>query len=172
MSNGPTDKSMTLRCTERKAAATKYISAPITVRGQPHTPQEIIAGYQAPLDARASLKAARLQVRTGLVARQAADAAMEAQDEIVQSWVDSTFGPDSQQAMDFGYAAKRTPKVTATEKVEAAEKAKATRQALGTKGKKQKKDAKKKLAAAAAQPPVLPQPTTGNGTSGQTPSKS
>jgi len=172
MSTGPTDKSMTLRCTERKTAATKYISAPITVRGQAYTPQEIIAGYQAPLDARANLKAARLQVKNGLVARQAADAAMEAQDEVVQSWVDATFGPDSQQAMDFGYAAKRTPKVTATEKVQAAEKAQATRKALGTKGTKQKKQAKKQLATAAAQSPEPPAPTAGNGTSAQTPSKS
>jgi hypothetical protein len=172
MTKGPSDKSTTMRCTERKNAAIKYISAPITVRGQVHTPQEIVAGYQAPLDARANIKAARLEVKNGLAARQAVDAAMEAQDEIVQSWVDATFGPDSQQAVDFGYAAKRAPKVTATERVQAAEKAKATRKALGTKGKKQKKAAKKQLAAAAAQSPELPEPKTGNGTSAQTPSKS
>ncbi len=162
----PTAK-MALRCAERKAAATKYITAPFVVRGQTHTPQEIIAGYQAPLDARANLKAARLQVKTCLAARVAADAAMEVQDEIVQSWVDTTFGPDSPEATAFAFTQRRTPKVTATEKVQAAEKAKATRKALGTKGKKQKKAAKKQLAEGAIQPP-LPAPGT---PPGNTPSK-
>jgi hypothetical protein len=164
MATGPTDKTMTLRCTERKQAATKYITAPITVRGTAHTPQEIVAGYQAPLDARANLKTARLQVKNGLATRAAADAAMEVQDEIVQSWVDATFGPDSQQAVDFGYAPKRAAKVTATEKVEAAAKAKATRTALGTKGKRQKKVAKKQLAATGAEPAQPPTATPPPGT--------
>jgi hypothetical protein len=169
MSDGPTDKTMSLRCTERKQAAMKYITAPITVRGQSHTPQEIAAGYQAPLDARANLKAARLQVKNGIATRTAADAAMEVEDEIVQSWVDATFGPESQQAVDFGYAPRRTAKVTATEKVQAAEKAKATRKALGTKGKKQKEEAKKQLATAgAAQQTEPPAATPAPGTT-QTP---
>ncbi|HTQ47879.1 MAG TPA: hypothetical protein VMI75_34215 [Polyangiaceae bacterium] len=168
MATEPTDKTMTLRCTERKQAAMKYITAPITVRGQSHTPQEIVAGYQSPLDARANLKAARLQVKTGLATRAAADAAMEVQDEIVQSWVDATFGPESQQAVDFGYAPRRTAKVTATEKVQAAEKAKATRKALGTKGKKQKEEAKKQLATVGAQQTEPPAATPGPGTT-QTP---
>lgn len=169
MSREPNDKAMTLRCTDRRNAATKYITGPITVRGQTHSPQEIVAVYQAPLDARANLKAARLEVKHLLLARQAADDAMEIQDEFVQSFVDTTFGPDSQEAVDFGYATRRTPKVTATEKVEAAQKAKVTRKALGTKGKKQKKQAKKDLAAAGAQPAVQP---AAPGEAPPTPSKS
>ncbi len=123
MSRELTDKSMTLTCTERKQAAMKYITGPITVRGQTHAPQEIVAVYQAPLDARAEPQGGS-PPGEGRPGRTHCGGRRDGtQDEFVQSWVDATFGPESQQAVDFGYAPKRTAKVTATEKVQAAAKA-------------------------------------------------
>ncbi len=77
----------------------------------------------------------------------------------LQSWVDATFGPESDQAVAFGYAKKQKTKVTATERAPAAAKAKQTRRALGTKWPKQKKAAKEQLvqpAEAPAEPAATP----------------
>jgi hypothetical protein len=136
-----------VKCTQRKEAVAKYVTAPITIRGVTYTPQALDAGYQACIDTRTSLALARQQSKRALQARQQADAQMQTQDEALQSWVDATYGPESDQAVAFGYATKPKAKATATEKAAAAVKAQQTRKALGTKGPKQKKTAKRQLAA-------------------------
>jgi hypothetical protein len=144
---GQNQAKVTEKCTQRKEAVAKYVTAPITIRGQSYTPQQLEAGYQSCIDTRAALALARQQSKRALQARQQADAEMQTQDEALQSWVDATYGPQSDQAVAFGYATKPKVKATATDKAAAAVKAQQTRKALGTKGPKQKKAAKKQLAA-------------------------
>jgi hypothetical protein len=159
---GKNQSKVTAQCTQRLNAVEKYVTAPITIRGVTYTPQQFVAGFQGCIDTRNALSVARQQSRRALQARQQADALMQTQDEALQSWVDATYGPESDQAVAFGYATKPKAKATATEKAAAAVKAQQTRKALGTKGPKQKKAAKKQLAAQqeAETPAAMPAATT------------
>jgi hypothetical protein len=81
----------------------------------------------------------RGQVAAALVAKNQADAAMGAFDAGMRDWVATTFGPASQQAVDFGYAKKPRAEPTVEVKAAANVKAQATRQARGIVGPKQRK---------------------------------
>jgi hypothetical protein len=128
------------KCTQRKAAAEKYVPATgtIPVHAQPYTQQQVEAIYQAPLDARQNLVNLRGQVAAALAARKQADAAMSTFDAGLKDWVSTTFGPTSQASQDFGYARKQAAKPSVATKAEAQAKAEATRKARGTKGPKAK----------------------------------
>ena len=96
------------RCTQRKAATSEYVPSKgtILVHAQAYTEQQVESVYQACLDTRATLVNLRGQVAAALTARKQADATMNAFDAGMKDWVGTTFGPQSQQAVDFGYAKK------------------------------------------------------------------
>ena len=126
------------KCTQREAAAQQYVpkAGTITVHAQQYTQQQVVGVYQACLDTRQTLVNLRGQVAAALVAKNQADATMSAFDAGMQAWVATTYGPKSQQAVDFGYAKKAPTKPTVKEKAAAQTKAEATREARGTKGPK------------------------------------
>jgi hypothetical protein len=108
------------------------------------------AVYQACLDTRTVLTNLRGQVAKALAARNAADAAMTALDAGLEEWVDVTYGPTSQAAVDFGYAKKPVAKPDVATKAAAVQKGQATRKLRGTLGPKQRQ---KVTAAAPASTP-------------------
>ncbi len=143
------------KCTQRKAAASQYIpaSGTITVHAQPVTQQQVEGVYQTCLDTRKTLVNLRGQVAAALAARKEADAAMKSFDVGLKDWVSTTFGPTSQQAVDFGYAKKQPSKVKVADKAVAVQKAEATKKARGTGlGSKQLKKITAPAPAAAATP--------------------
>jgi hypothetical protein len=143
------------KCTQRITALKTYATkGKISVHGTPTSEPQALAVYQACLDTRTTLTNLRGQVAVALAARIAADAAMKVLDAGVEAWVEATFGPTSQAAVDFGYAKKPVAKPTAEAKALAAQKAVATRNARGVSGKKKraKVTAAAPVAAAAATP--------------------
>jgi len=108
------------------------------VHGTPATEPQAEAVYQACIDTRATLTNLRGQVAAALAARNTADAAMKTFDAGLESWVEATFGPTSQAAVDFGYAKKPVAKPTVAVKAAAVKKAQATVKARGVVGKKKR----------------------------------
>ena len=143
------------RCTQRKAAASEYVPSKgtILVQAQAYTQQQVEAVYQTCLDSRATLVNLRGQVAAALTARKQADDAMNTFDAGMRSWVDVTFGPKSQQAVDFGYTKKPPVKQLVETKAKAVVKAKATREARGIVGPKKRKQ----IFAAPAATPAAPE---------------
>jgi hypothetical protein len=145
-------------CSKRITALKQYASkGQMSVHGQPVTEANAEAIYQACIDTRTTLVNLRGQVDAALAARNAADAAMSAFDAGLESWVDVTYGPKSQAAVDFGYAKKAPVKPTVVEKAAAVAKAQATRKAHGIQGKRQRA----KATAEAPATPTPPAPPTG-----------
>jgi hypothetical protein len=126
------------RCTQRAAAVEQYVpkTGTIVVHAQPYTEQQIETVYQTCIDARHTLVNLRGQVAAALAAKNQADAAMKTLDVGLRDWVATTFGPKSQQAVDFGYAEKEPAQPTVEVKAAAQTKAVATRKARGTVGPK------------------------------------
>jgi hypothetical protein len=126
------------KCTQREAAAQQYVpkTGTVTVHAQQYTQQQVVGVYQACLDTRQTLVNLRGQVTAALAAKNQADATMGTFDAGMEAWVATTYGPQSQQAVDFGYAKKAPAKPTVKEKAAAQTKAEATRAARGTKGPK------------------------------------
>ncbi|HEY3815975.1 MAG TPA: hypothetical protein VGL81_02335 [Polyangiaceae bacterium] len=148
------------RCTQRKAAAMKYVpaSGTITVHSQQYTQQQVEGVYQTCLDTRQTLVNLRGQVAAALAEKNQADVTMNAFDEGMRDWVATTFGPKGQQAVDFGYAAKAPAQPTVDVKAAAKQKAKATREVRGTMGPKARlKVTTASVAAEAAAPTAAPQ---------------
>jgi hypothetical protein len=145
-------------CTQRKAAAKKYVpsSGTILVRTKPYTEQQVEDVYQACIDTRANVVSLRGQLSTAVIARRQADAAMAAFDVGLKEWVNLNFGPTSQQAVDFGYAKKTPAKPDVATKAAAQVKAKATRQVRGTKGPKARRKVTAAPEAASAATPEVP----------------
>jgi len=143
------------KCTQRITALETYATkGKISVHGTLTSEQQAQAVYQACLDTRTTLTNLRGQVAAALAARIAADAAMKVFDPGVESWVEATFGPTSQAAVDFGYAKKPVAKLPVAVKALASKKAVATRDARGVTGKKKRKEvtAAAPVVAAAATP--------------------
>jgi hypothetical protein len=142
------------KCTQRIDALGTYATkGKMTVHGAPVTEAQATAVYQACLDTRKQLASLRGQVTTALAARNAADAAMSAFDVGLEAWVDTTFGPTSQAAVDFGYEKKPVAKPTVAVKAAAVQKAQVTRKVRGIKGPKQRKEV-------TAEAPVAPPAAT------------
>jgi len=157
-----TNSSITVaKCTQRSAAAQQYVpkKGTILVHSQPYTQQQVETVYQTCLDTRQTLVNLRGQVAAALVAKNQADAAMNTFDTGMRDWVATTFGPKSQQAIDFGYARKPPAKPTVSVKATAQSKAKATRAARGTTGPKQRKKVTAPVVASPA-PTTAPAPVT------------
>lgn len=132
---------MVATCSQRiKAVETYATKGKILVHGTPATEQQAVAVYQKCLDTRTTLTNLRGQVAAALAERRQADAAMKAFDAGLESWVEATFGPTSQAAVDFGYAKKPVAKPTVAVKAAAVKKAVATRNARGVTGKNKRKE--------------------------------
>ena len=147
MATKTNNSSTVSKCTQREAAAQQYIpkKGTILVHSQPYTEPQVETVYQTCLDTG--------QVTAALAAKNQADATMSIFDVGLRDWVATTFGPKSQQAIDFGYARKPPAKPTVSVKATAQTKAKATRTARGVVGPKQRKKITAPLAA-------TPAPTT------------
>jgi hypothetical protein len=144
------------KCTQRIDALGTYATAgKMTVHGASVTEAQATAVYQACLDTRKQLTSLRGQVAAALAARRAADAAMTAFDAGLQAWVETTYGPTSEAAVDFGYAKKPAVKPTVAAKAAAVQKAQATRKVRGTLGPK----ARQKVTAEAPVAPPAAAPT-------------
>jgi hypothetical protein len=157
MTNKDNQNEAVAKCTQRIDALGTYAPAgKMTVHGATVTEAQATAVYQACLDTRKQLTSLRGQVTAALAARKAADAAMTVFDVGLEAWVETTFGPTSQAAIDFGYARKPVAKPTTAVKAAAAQKAKATRKVRGVLGPKQRKEltAEAPVAPPAATPPA------------------
>jgi hypothetical protein len=151
ISSTPSQVKVVAKCSQRITALGTYATkGKISVHGTSTTEQQAVAVYQACLDTRTTLTNLRGQVEVALAARNAADATMKAFDAGLESWVEATFGPTSQAAVDFGYAKKPVAKPTVAVKAAAVQKAQATVKARGVVGKKKRKEV---TAAAPSAPP-------------------
>ena len=159
MATKTNNSSTVSKCTQRAAAAQQYIpkKGTILVHSQPYTEPQVETVYQTCLDTRQTLVNLRGQVTAALAAKNQADATMSTFDVGLRDWVATTFGPKSQQAIDFGYARKPPAKPTVSVKATAQTKAKATRTARGVVGPKQRKKITAPVAAAPA-PTTAPAP--------------
>ena len=145
------------KCTQRIDALGTYATkGKVTVHGASFTEAQAAAVYQACLDTRKQLSSLRGQVTAALAARKAADAAMTAFDGGLEAWVETTFGPTTQAAIDFGYAKKPVAKPPVAVRAAAAVKAQGTRKVRGILGPKQRKEltAEAPVAPPAAQLPA------------------
>jgi hypothetical protein len=135
------DDAITALCNDRIAGLRQYTKgvATISVKGTQYKPAVLIAVYQKCIDTRTALAAIRAQETAALAARDQADAARKAVDASVLGWAVEVYGPNSPQALTFGYVAPNPAKPTVDTRAKAVAKAKATREARGTAGKKQKK---------------------------------
>jgi hypothetical protein len=156
MTNKDNQNKTVAKCTQRIGALGTYATnGKVTVHGATFTEVQATAVYQACLDTRKQLTSLRGQVAAALAARRAADAAMSAFDVGLESWVETTFGPASQAAVDFGYAKKPVAKPGVAVKAAAAVKAQDTRKVRGILGPKQRKEL---TAEAPVAPPAAPPP--------------
>jgi hypothetical protein len=146
-------------CTQRQLALNKHGKAktPMSINGEQLKLADVIGIYQASLDILAEVSTKRAELETALTNRATIEAKRRATDTGLRAWVTGEFGPDSQQARDFGFLPKKTTAKTAETKHTAVLKMKATRDARHTMGKKQKQKIKGTIVAPAA--PAAPAPT-------------
>jgi hypothetical protein len=110
----------------------------ISCSGTSYTSVQLVAIYQKCIDTRQALVGIRNQEAVAMTARDAADAARKAVEPGLIQWAVNTFGDESQQAKDLGYAPRNPTPPSAGVVAQAVTKAKATREARGTTGKKAK----------------------------------
>lgn len=111
----------------------------ILYKGNKVTVVQARALYQACLDTRKDLDAARAQEKSALVKRRLSDAQRKGIDSTVLDWAANTYGPDSPQAKAIGYEAPNPTQPTTAVKAQAVAQAQATKKAHGIMGKKQRK---------------------------------
>jgi hypothetical protein len=141
----------------RIAALRKYVTDPklqIPSGDGLLTPSEILAQFQTSLDQHAAVNAARAAYKAALAARDAMAAKHRVFDEALKYWVLFSFGPESTQAREFGYALRKPPQMTAEARALAVARNKATREKRGTMGKRERLKIKGTLPA----PPDAPDP--------------
>ncbi len=147
------------KCTQRLTALKAYVAptATIFIDGVSHTAADVEGIYQTCLDSRAALATARAEVKPLMAKRATAEAARRAADRNLKPYVIAQFGPDSKQAIDFGFPPRKKTARTVEQKAQAVDLALATRKARHTMGSKQKAEIKGTL----PQPPpaVTPAPT-------------
>jgi hypothetical protein len=127
-------------CGQRLTALKKHVRSKtaMKVSGQPKKLADLVAVYQAAVDTRAALIPQRAAYDKALAARDDAEAARVATDKELRVWVVNEFGPDSQEAAEFGFLPPKVTEKSAETKATAVKKLRATREARGTKGKRQK----------------------------------
>jgi hypothetical protein len=162
------------QCNQRIQGLTKYVSpnTEILSDGKTLKVADVTAIYQACLDARAALLAKRAELKAALNVSGAAEAAREAIDPDIRSWVLLKFGAKSQEAHEIGVQPRKVGKASVATKAQGLEQAAATRKARHTMGKKQRGEIKGTVPdltppgdpAKTAPPdpaPPAPQPTNG-----------
>lgn len=163
--NNPNNAVVIDKCVQRLTALKAHVTPKekIAINGTPHTAADVEAIYQACLDSRARVAAARADLKIALDERGSKEAARRAADRALKPWVNAQFGEGSKQALEFGFPPAKKPARTPEEKLLSAKQAKATREARHTVGPKAKLDIKGKLPETSAPadgptptPPVAP----------------
>lgn len=126
-------------------------STVIPIDGEPYTPTELSAIFQAEIDTGKAVAPARGTWKKAVADAKAAKAAAAAVRPGFEQWVQANFGKDPQALADFAVPAKKARVVSPATKVESAQKAAATRAAGGKRAAKQKQ-------AATATPASTPTP--------------
>jgi hypothetical protein len=127
--------------TKRLTALRAYVKTgktEIGIGGVNYKLPQVIAVYQDAIDSRQAVDTKRAEMTAAMTARAAAETKRHAADNALKPWVIGQFGPNSQEAIDFGFPPRKTPTRTPEEKVQAVAQAKATREARGTMGKKER----------------------------------
>jgi hypothetical protein len=133
---------------------------PLLIAGDTIARGDLVARFQARIDAAEAVKAARGVLQKAVADEHALDAAVRPLRAATKVFLQGRYGKYSPQLQKFGFTQGRKAKASVEAKAAGHAKAKATRGALGTKGKQQKK-ASKKAATAAAAAPVTAMPTGG-----------
>jgi hypothetical protein len=110
----------------------------IGIGGVRYKASEIVAAFQAILDAQAALVRSRAQVEVDLSARRAVEAKGAAFEFPLKTWVLNYLGASSQAATEFGYFAPKKATKSPDDVAKAVKRAAATRVARRTMGKKEK----------------------------------
>jgi hypothetical protein len=79
----------------------------VVVEGKAYKLSQVIAAYQASLDARALANAKRKSYEAALADRNVVDDTTNAIEEVLKAWVTAQFGLESQEALEFGFAPKK-----------------------------------------------------------------
>jgi len=145
---------------QRIAALNKHVTAKtvLNINGKPMKLSDVLAVYQASLDTRSALVVQRAALEKSLDARDAAETTRLDVDKGLKAWVTGTFGPTSQEALEFGFLPAKVGTKSADTKATAVEKSLATREARGTRGRRQRQQIKGTTVAPAA--PADPAVTT------------
>jgi hypothetical protein len=114
-------------------------SQAILLDGASTTVDAVVNEFQAFIDNRAAIVAARTAVRNKVAAERAGMAALDALLQAFIAFIRNTLGPTAEALADFGIPLRKQPvPKTAEQKAVAAARRKATRAARGTKGPKAK----------------------------------
>ncbi len=111
---------------------------PIVLDGSRYAHTELVARFQAALDAIAAVKTARTALSQAVLAQRAAVAQAMRLRSGVKRYLQNNFGPQNPKLQVFGFTPARIAKTTVKTKAQAKVKAAATRVARGTKGRKQR----------------------------------
>ena len=144
MSNTQSNAKIVATCGQRITALNKLVTskAAMKINGQPMKLSDVIAVYQANVDARAELITQRAALTKALSARESAEATRQATDVGLKAWVIGEFGASSTEAQEFGFGPSKVAVKSAETKAKAVKKLRATREARMTLGKRQRKDIK------------------------------
>lgn len=113
---------------------------------------DLIARFQARIDAAETVKAARGAHQKAVADERAVDAEVRPLRAATKVFLQGKYGKQSPALQKFGFTQGRKAKASVEAKAAGQAKAKATRAALGTKGKQQKKASKKAVTAPVAAP--------------------
>ena len=143
--------------TQRIAALQKHVSAKteIPIAGKKVKGAALVALYQSVLDTGEAVTSTKGTYKLALSARVQAEQQRKAADESLRSWVLITYGPESQEAHDFGFVPKVRATVSTDTRATAVALGKATRKARGTMGKKARLKVKGTLETPVAAPEVV-----------------
>jgi hypothetical protein len=132
------------KCARRIRGLNEHVpdGAEIRIAGVLHTKEQVIAAFQAILDAQAALVKSRAQVAVDLAARKVAEERGAALEFPLKNWVLNYFGAESEAAATIGYAAPKKAVRSPEAVAKAVRLAKATREARGTMGKRQRERVK------------------------------
>ncbi|HEV3191241.1 MAG TPA: hypothetical protein VGY54_12120 [Polyangiaceae bacterium] len=137
---------------------------PFLLDGTLHARAQLLARFQAALDAFVSVKSARTALLQAVANQKAALAQTRPLRAGMKRFLQIQFGPSSPKLQDFGFTPARIPSTPVKTKAEAKVKSAATRAARGTKGKKQRANIRGNVSAAPSQGGVTvkapPAPTT------------
>ena len=147
--------------TQRITALQKHVSAKteIPIAGKKVKCAALVALYQSVIDTGATVTSTKGTYKLALSAREQAELQRKTADESLRSWVLITYGPESQEAHDFGFVPKVRATVSTETRATAVALGKATRKARGTTGKKAKLKIKGTLETPVAAPEIVAVPS-------------